>query len=68
MLKITGIQVVNVSSIEELVEKQHGAYRQTTSERKADEFGLDVFATNPQLVDQMVYGDLESYRHFQPAA
>lgn len=62
------IQVVDVSSIEELVEKQHGAYRQTTSERKADEFGLDVFATNPQLVDQMVYGDLESYRHFQPAA
>lgn len=61
-------QVVDVHSMEELIEKQHGAYRKTTSERKADEFGLDVFAANPQLVDQMVHGDLESYRHFQRAA
>jgi hypothetical protein len=62
------IQVTGVSTIEELIEKQHGAYRQTKSEKAADDFARDVFATNPQLIDQLSNPNLDYYRSFDRAA
>ena len=56
-----------VSTMGDLIEKQHGAYRGMTSEHTADMFAVDVFATNTQLVDQL-NADVETYRDYAIAA
>lgn len=51
-----------VESVEELVGVQGEAYRNLTSETVADNFATDVFATNPQLYDQLTQQAVDKYR------
>ncbi len=59
---------LGVATMEELLQKQHDAYRDMTSETFADDFAASVLAMNPVLLDQMTGGNLENYRNFAVAA
>ncbi len=56
-----------VETREELIDMQSTAYRNMTSEKIADGFAADVFATNPLLLSHMQHGDLDHYREPVPA-
>ncbi len=53
-----------VDDIEGLARVQGEAYRNLTSENRADMFAADVFDINPQMVQQLSQPTVESYRDF----
>lgn len=60
---------LGATSFEEVIELQHFAYRNTTSEHAADLFAADLFATNPTLADRMMApGAIDRFRDYPVAA
>ena len=55
----------DVNSIDELLELQHAAYRDMTSEKVADNFAADVFGVNPELVGALTSPNVvDEYRDY----
>jgi hypothetical protein len=60
---------LDVETIGDLLEIQHAAHRNMTSERIADNFATDVFASNPELIGALLSPDVvEDYRDYPAAA
>jgi hypothetical protein len=57
-----------VSDIMGLARLQGETYRGLTSETVADNFASDVFDINPQLKDQLLQPNVDTYRDFAMAA
>ena len=57
-----------IDSLDELIEKQHAAYRQTTSEHFADSFAADVIALSPSLRDNLISSDIQPFKNYHRLA
>ena len=56
---------LKISSYDELLKLQHIAYRNMTSEKIADKFAEDVFATNPDIVNSLTHAaTIQEYRDY----
>lgn len=58
----TTAQRPGIHTFDQLVQAQHEAYRNMTSERRADEFAADVLARNPALLHSLINPNIDAYR------